>query len=183
MTVAREAQNVPIRIDPTDKEVADTALRLMRLLERPESVPVLQVQLVREMHYWLLSGRHGAAIRQLGSRDSHAQRIARAVALIREDYAKPLRVERLAEVARMSISSFHHHFRAVTTLSPLQFQKQLRLIEAQRLMLAEGVLASHAAYSVGYESVPQFTREYGRMFGVSPVKHIRAAKDGVAAVA
>jgi len=183
MKVAREARSAPIRIDPTDQEVADTALRLMRLLERPESVPVLQAQLVREMHYWLLSGRHGAAVRQFGSPDSHAQRIARAVALIREEYAKPLPVERLAEAARMSASSFHQHFRVVTTLSPLQFQKQLRLIEARRLMLAERVSASHAAYSVGYESVPQFTREYGRMFGLPPVKHIKAAQGGLEAVA
>jgi len=183
MKVAREATNVPVRIDPTDREVADTALRLMRLLERPESVPVLQTQLIREMHYWLLSGRHGASVRQLGSPDSHAQRIARAVALIREEYAKQLPVERLAEAARMSASSFHQHFRAITTLSPLQFQKQLRLIEARRLMLAEGVSASHAAYTVGYESVPQFTREYGRMFGLPPVKHVRAAKGGLQAVA
>ncbi|MBP1884373.1 AraC family transcriptional regulator [Sinorhizobium mexicanum] len=183
MKVAREGKNVPLRIDPTDQEVADTALRLMRLLERPESVPVLQAQLIREMHYWLLSGRHGTAVRQLGCQESHAQRIARAVALIREEYAKPLPVERLAEAARMSASSFHQHFRAITTLSPLQFQKQLRLIEARRLMLAEGASASHAAYTVGYESVPQFTREYGRMFGLSPVKHIKAAKGGLEAAA
>jgi AraC-like DNA-binding protein len=183
MKVAREGRNAPVRIDPTDQEVADTALRLMRLLERPESVPVLQAQLVREMHYWLLSGRHGAAVRQLGCPESHAQRIARAVALIREEYAKPLRVERLAEAARMGISSFHQHFRAITTLSPLQFQKQLRLIEARRLMLTKGASASHAAYTVGYESVPQFTREYGRMFGLSPVRHLKATKGGLEAVA
>ncbi|MDK1374288.1 MULTISPECIES: AraC family transcriptional regulator [unclassified Sinorhizobium] len=183
MKVAREGRNVPVRIDPTDQEVADTALRLMRLLERPESVPVLQAQVVREMHYWLLSGRHGTAVRRLGCPESHAQRIARAVALIREEYAKPLPVERLAEAARMSASSFHQHFRAITTLSPLQFQKQLRLIEARRLMLVEGASASHAAYTVGYESVPQFTREYGRMFGLSPVKYIKVAKGSLEAVA
>lgn len=183
MEAAREAKNVPVHIDPTDQEVADTALRLMRLLERPGSVPVLQAQLIREMHYWLLSGRHGAEVRHFGSPDSHAQRIARAVALIRENYATPLPVNRLAAAARMSVSSFHHHFRAITTLSPLQFQKQLRLMEARRLMLAEGVSASHAAYTVGYESVPQFTREYGRMFGLSPAKHTKATIGGLKAVA
>ena len=167
---------VPIRVDPTDAEVADVALRLMRLLDRPAAVPVLQAQLVREMHYWLLSGKHGAAIRRLGGPDSHAQRIARAVAVLRAEFAHPLPVERLAAVAGMSASSFHQHFRAMTSLSPLQFQKQLRLIEARRLMLAEGASASSAAFTVGYESVPQFTREYGRMFGQPPVRDMKAGR-------
>jgi AraC-like DNA-binding protein len=132
---------------------------------------------VREMHYWLLAGRHGAAIRGLGWPNSHAQRVARAVAVLRTDFRHPLRVEHLAAAAGMSPSSFHQHFRAVTSLSPLQFQKQLRLIEARRLMLAEGISASSAAYAVGYESVPQFTREYARMFGLPPVRSLEAAKD------
>jgi len=148
----------------------------MRLLDRPAAVPVLQAQLVREMHYWLLSGKHGAAIRRLGGPDSHAQRIARAVAVLRAEFAHPLPVERLAAVAGMSASSFHQHFRAMTSLSPLQFQKQLRLIEARRLMLAEGASASSAAFTVGYESVPQFTREYGRMFGQPPVRDMKAGR-------
>jgi AraC-like DNA-binding protein len=168
----------PVRVEPTDAEVADAALRLMRLLDRPASVPVLQAQLVRELHYWLLAGRHGAAIRNLGWPDSHAQRVARAVAMLRTDFARPLPVERLAAAAGMSPSSFHKHFRAVTSLSPLQFQKQLRLIEARRLMLSEGASASGAAFAVGYESVPQFTREYGRMFGLPPVRETGAARRG-----
>ncbi|KCZ84731.1 transcriptional regulator, AraC family protein [Hyphomonas adhaerens MHS-3] len=166
----------PVRVEPTEREVADTALRLMRLLDRPASVPVLQAQLVREMHYWLLEGRHGAAIRRFGWPDGQAQRIARAVALLRSDYAQALPVERLAAEAGMSLSSFHQHFRAITSLSPLQFQKQLRLIEARRAMLAEGLTASEAAYAVGYESVPQFTREYGRLFGQPPGREIAAAR-------
>ncbi len=172
----------PVRVDPTEAEVADAALRLMRLFDRPASIPVLAGPLVREMHYWLLEGRHGAAIRRLGWPEGHAGRIARAVAVLRTDFAKPLRVERLAAEAGMSPSTFHKHFRAVTTLSPLQFQKQLRLIEARRLMLAEGRTAGHAAFEVGYESVPQFTREYGRLFGRPPVRDVRAVRDsGVAA--
>lgn len=127
------------------------------------------------MHYWLLTGRHGAGIRALGVTDSHATRIGRAVAIIRSAYAQTLTVERLAEAASMSLSSFHHHFRAVTSLSPLQFQKQLRLIEARRMMISEGASISTAAYEVGYESVPQFTREYGRLFGVSPVRDVRGS--------
>lgn len=166
----------PVRVDPTEAEVADAALRLLRLLDRPASVLILEKQLIRELHFWLLSGRHGGAIRNLGVPESHVQRVGRAVALIRDKLAKPLRVEQLAEAAGMSQSSFHEHFRAVTSLSPLQFQKQLRLIEARRLMLAEGQMISNAAYAVGYESIPQFTREYGRMFGLPPARDMKAAK-------
>jgi len=175
------ADGGPVHHKPTDAEVTDAALRLMRLIERPASVPVLRAQLVREMHYWLLVGRHGAAIRRLGWPDGHVQRVARAVAILRAEFARPLRVERLAAVAGMSPSSFYQHFRAATSLSPLQLQKQLRLIEARRLMLSEGVSASSAAFTVGYESVSQFTREYGRMFGLPPVREIKAAKGNVQA--
>ena len=171
----------PVRVDPTDREVADAAARLVRLLERPDSLPVLQAQLVREMHYWLMSGRHGDAIRRLGWPDGHVQRIGRAVAVLRRDYAQTIPVAQLAEAAGMSVSAFHQHFRAVTSLSPLQFQKQLRLIEARRLMRAEGRSASHVAYAVGYESVPQFTREYGRLFGLPPVQDTKAARDRASA--
>jgi AraC-like DNA-binding protein len=170
------SDDAPVRVEPTDAEVADGALRLMRLLDRPTSVPVLQAQTVRELHYWLLAGRHGSAIRRLGGPDGSAQRIARAVAVLRAEFAKPLPVERLAAVAGMSASSFHQHFRAVTSLSPLKFQKHLRLIEARRLMLSEGLNASSAAFAVGYESVSQFTREYGRMFGLPPVRDARARR-------
>jgi AraC-like DNA-binding protein len=125
------------------------------------------------MHWWLLAGRHGDAIRKLGWPDGHVQRVARAVRVLRRDYAKPIAIERLAGEAGMSTSSFHQHFRRVTTLSPLQFQKRLRLIEARRLMQSQGMTASSAAYAVGYESVPQFTREYGRMFGAPPLRDKR----------
>jgi len=173
----------PVRGAPTDADVADAALRLMKLLDRPQAVPVLHAQLVREMHYWLLSGRHGPAIRRLAGPDGHAQRVARAVAVMRTDYMQPLPVERLAAAAGMSPSSFHQHFRAVTSLSPLQFQKQLRLIEARRLMLADGVSASSAAFAVGYESVSQFTREYGRMFGRPPATDMEALRSEARAAA
>jgi AraC-like DNA-binding protein len=170
------ADGAPVRVEPTDAEVADAALRLMRLLARPASVPVLHAQLVREMHYWLLAGRHGAAIRRLGWPEGHAQRVARAVAVLRAEFMRSLPVDRLAAAAGMSASSFHHHFRAVTSLSPKQFQKQLRLIEARRLMMSEGISASSAAFAVGYESVSQFTREYSRMFGLPPIKDAKAVR-------
>lgn len=178
------ADGLAVRYQPTDAEVADAALRLMRLVERPEAVPVLHAQRVRELHYWLLAGRHGAAIRELGWPEGNARRVARAVAVLREDFTKPLPMERLAAAAGMSPSSFYQHFRAVTSLSPLQFQKQLRLIEARRLMLADGLTASSAAFAVGYESVPQFTREYRRLFGAPPARDaeaMRAALPGAVA--
>ncbi len=177
MDAVRNFDEAPVRVDTTEREVADAALRLLRLIDRPGAAPVLQDQLLREMHYWLLVGRHGNAIRLLGLPDGHVQRIARAVALLRSDYASALPVENLATLAGMSPSSFHQHFRAVTSLSPLQFQKQLRLIEARRLMLSQGLSSSNAAFAVGYESVPQFTREYGRLYGLPPVRDIKAARE------
>lgn len=106
---------------------------------------------------------------------------SRAVAILRHDYARRIPVEELADAAGMSPSSFHQHFRAVTSLSPLQFQKHLRLIEARRLMLTEDMSASNAAYAVGYESVSQFTREYSRLFGLPPVRDAKAAKGKIQA--
>jgi AraC-like DNA-binding protein len=161
-------------VDDADEAIADCALRLARLLDRPEAVPVLRPAIVQEMHYWLLAGRHGAAIRRLARPDGHAQRIARAVAILRAEFAGPVPVERLAAAAGMSPSSFHQHFKAVTSLSPLRFQKQLRLLEARRLMLNEGMGASRAAFAVGYGSVSQFTREYGRLFGAPPRRSVSA---------
>ncbi|MCO6418879.1 AraC family transcriptional regulator [Siccirubricoccus sp. KC 17139] len=172
-----------VRIERTDGETADAALRLMRLVERSDPDPVLHALRLQEMHYWLMAGRLGPAIRRLGWPEGPSQRVARAIAVLRRDFARPLPVEALADVAGMSPSSFHRHFRAITSLSPLQFQKRLRLIEARRLMSAEGQSASSAAYAVGYESVPQFTREYGRMFGLSPVRDVERMRNEVRAAA
>lgn len=166
----------PVRVDPTEAEVAEAALHLLKLLERPAALAVLGRQLVRELHFWLLSGQHGSVIRALGVTDSHAQRIGRAISVIREQYTQPVRMEMLADVAGMSLSAFHTHFRSITTLTPLQFQKQLRLLEARRRMLADGAPIAHAAHDVGYESVPQFTREYARMFGQPPARSLRQAR-------
>jgi transcriptional regulator GlxA family with amidase domain len=130
------------------------------LLERPRSLAVLKRALIREIHHWLLLGRQGEAIRNLGLPGSHAQRIPRAVAILRADYARPLPIERLAAAANMSRSTFHQDFRAVISLSPLQLQKHLRLIEARRLILSKGKSPGQVAFEVGYESVSQFSREY-----------------------
>lgn len=166
----------PVRIEPVDEHVADTALRLVRLLDQPEALGVLGGGLLRELHYWLLMGSHGDAIRRVGVVDSHAERIGRAVAVLRRDFMKAIRVKQLAVVAGMSEPAFHHHFRQITTLSPVQFQKQLRLIEARRMMLANGSRISEASHAVGYQSVSQFTREYGRLFGAPPRRDIQQAK-------
>ena len=162
----------PLFVDDTDDAALDCAKRLVRLLDRPDAIPVLRPSIVNEMHYWLLAGRHDAAIRRMALMDGHAARIARAVAILRAEYNRPIRMERLAAAAGMSTSSFHRHFKSVTSLSPVQFQKQLRLIEARRLMMSERFGASRSAFEVGYESVSQFTREYARMFGAPPRRDI-----------
>lgn len=161
----------------TGKDLQDAVHRLVRLLDRPESLAVLKDSLIREIHYWLLLGHQGSAVRKLGLPDSHARRIARAVALLRADHARPAQIERLAAAAGMSRSAFHLHFRAITSLSPLQFQKHLRLMEARRLILSKGKRLSEVAFEVGYESVSQFSREYARMYGQPPIMDKRAASD------
>ncbi|MCK8146699.1 AraC family transcriptional regulator [Citrobacter sedlakii] len=169
--------DLPVRVDQIEEDVAETALHLLKLLDRTHALKMLGRQLVRELHYWLLSGRYGKSMRALGNTDSHARRIARAVEIIRAKYDQPLRIKTLADAAGMSISVFHKHFRNVTTLTPLQFQKQLRLVEARKLMLVQGAAISTAAHRVGYESVTQFTREYSRMFGQPPARSIRDARE------
>lgn len=169
--------DLPVRVDQIEEDVAETALHLLKLLDRPHALKILGRQLVRELHYWLLSGRYGKSMRALGNTDSHARRIARAVDIIRAKYDQSLRIKTLADTAGMSISVFHKHFRNVTTLTPLQFQKQLRLVEARKLMLVQGAAISTAAHRVGYESVTQFTREYSRMFGQPPARSIRDARE------
>jgi AraC-like DNA-binding protein len=154
----------------TDKDLRDALRRLVLLLERPDSLRVLKEALIREIHHWLLLGPHGQAVRNLGLPGSHPQRIARAVAILRAEFAQHLPIERLAAAAGMSRSTFHQHFRSITSLSPLQFQKHLRLIEARRLVLSQGKAFSQVAFEVGYESASQFSREYARMYGRSPAK-------------
>ncbi|UUX95935.1 AraC family transcriptional regulator [Aquabacterium sp. J223] len=173
---APEVHSRPSRQDTRD-ELRDALRRLVLLLDRPESLALLKDGLVREIHHWLLLGRQGLAVRHLGSPDSHARRVARAVAILRATSPKPVQIERLAEAAGMSRSGFHKHFRAITSLTPLQFQKQLRLIEARRLIVSSGKMISQVAFEVGYESTSQFSREYTRMYGQPPTKDKRAASE------
>lgn len=171
-----DAPGPRILVSETDAAVADCIRRLVTLPERADAQAVLRPALLKELHYWLLQGRHGAMLRRLARPEGHAQRIARAVAVLRADFATPLPVRRLAEAAGMSPSAFHQHFKAVTSLTPLQFQKQLRLIEARHRLMAGGMAVSSAAFDVGYESVSQFSRDYARMFGASPRQDLAALR-------
>ena len=155
-----------------DAPLLDCALRLTRLLDPPQDIPILAPMIVREIYYRLLIGEQNEAVRQIATSGSNMQRIAEAIQLLKADFTKPMRVETLAEQVNMSSSSFHHHFKAVTSMSLLQYQKQLRLLTARRLMLSENSDATKAAYQVGYESPSQFSREYSRMFGAPPIRDI-----------
>ena len=146
--------------------------RLLALLDQPEHIPALAPLIKREIHYRLLTGEAGARLRQIATVDTQSHQVARAIASLNARFTEPLRVETLARESGMSLSTFHHHFKTLTTMSPLQYQKQLRLTEARRLMLSEGMEASTAAFRVGYESPSQFSREYRRSFGAPPSKDV-----------
>ena len=146
--------------------------RLVDLLDAPEDIPILAPTIQREVIYRLLTGDQGMRLRQIATAGSQSHQIARAIDWLKGNFKRPLRIDELAEQARMSTSTFHHHFRSMTALSPLQFQKNLRLQEARRLMLMEHLDAATAAFQVGYESPSQFSREYSRLFGSPPLRDI-----------
>lgn len=146
--------------------------RLVDLLDDEQAVPILAPIIQREIIYRLLVGDQGERLRQMVSAGTPGQQIARAIDWLKDHFTRPLSIDELAAQARMSTSTFHHHFRAMTALSPLQFQKQLRLHEARRLMLVEHGDAGSVAFQVGYESPSQFSREYRRLFGVPPMRDI-----------
>ncbi|MBD3885739.1 AraC family transcriptional regulator [Phormidium tenue FACHB-886] len=159
-------------VSDANAPLIDCATRLTRLLDTPEDIPFLAPMMIREIYYRLLMGDQSEAVWQIATSGSYMQRIAAVIKQIKAEFAKPLSMDDLAKQASMSSASFHRHFKAVTSMSPLQYQKQLRLLEARRLMLAEDVDATHAAYQVGYESPSQFNREYSRMFGAPPKKDV-----------
>ncbi|WP_437787694.1 AraC family transcriptional regulator [Sorangium sp. So ce1097] len=163
-------------VSSIDEVVLDCALRLMRLLGRVEAIPLLHPGIARELHYWLLSGPHGAVLRALALPTSSASRLAAAVAVLRAEYRTRIPVRRLAKSAGMSLTAFHVQFKQLTSLTPVQFQKRLRLMEARRLMVHEGVSATTAAFEVGYESASQFSREYARLFGAPPKRDALRAR-------
>lgn len=155
-------------VNPLEGDLLDPLLRLLRLLDHPRDIPVVAPLVEREILYRLLQGPRGAMLRQLALPSSQLSQISRAIRLIRQRYDQTLRVEELAQAAGMSAPSFHRHFRAVTAMSPLQFQKHIRLQEARRLLLSQQADAARVSFDVGYESASQFSREYRRLFGAPP---------------
>lgn len=157
---------------PSDPDLIDAAGRLVRLLDRPETIAALAPLIEREILYRLLTGPHGPMLRHVATAGSHLNQVSRAIAAIRRGFDGPIRIEEVAAEAGMSPSSLHAHFKAITRLTPLEYQKQLRLQEARRLMLVGGASAGSAGFAVGYESPSQFSREYRRLFGAPPRQDI-----------
>ena len=148
--------------------LADCALRLVRLLDTPEAIPTLHPMIMREICYWLLTGPHGREVARIALVNSPSQRVISAMQSLRSRFRETIRIDELAAIARMSPSAFHRQVKALTSLTPLQYQKQLRLLEARRLMVSHAYNVEAAAFEVGYESASQFSREYARMFGAPP---------------
>jgi AraC-like DNA-binding protein len=168
----------PLAVHPADPRLIDAACRLVDLLDQPSHAEVLAPLIEREILFRLLDGPQGPILRRIAQVDSHAGRVARAIAFIRAHYREPLRIDDVAAAAGMSASSLHEHFKAITTLTPLAFQKRLRLEAARALMLSTNANAADAAFAVGYQSPSQFSREYRRVFSASPrmdAERLRAA--------
>ncbi|GFP75222.1 AraC family transcriptional regulator [Clostridium fungisolvens] len=174
-------QNPPrgLIVNKTSLSLLDALLRLVSLLETPADIPVLAPLFIREILYRILQDDQGDVVKQFAMIGSHAQAISSAINLINKDFSKSLSIEELAKTINMSPSSLHHHFKKVTAMSPLQYQKQVRLQEARRLLLSETLEAADAAFQVGYESPSQFSREYSRMFGLPPISDIKRLKNSI----
>ncbi|MGC4060478.1 MAG: AraC family transcriptional regulator [Aquabacterium sp.] len=165
-----------LNVARVSEPLLDAVLRLLRLLRTPQDAAVLAPLAVREIYYRVLTGELGPQLHALAVTDGHAQRIVRAIDLLKRRYAEPVRIEEVAEAVHMSPSSLHQHFKQVTSMSPLQYQKHLRLHQARRLMLTDGLDAATAGHQVGYESPSQFSREYRRLFGAPPKAEIQVLK-------
>ena len=163
-------------VGKTPAELLSACCRLLDLLDTPRDIPFLGSLMQREIVYRLLRSPLGKHLRAIATLGEQSNRTAKAVAWLKANYSKPLRVEELASVAQMGVSTFHHHFRSLTAMSPLQYQKRLRLHVARVRMVTEGLDAASAAFEVGYESASQFNREYGRFFGQPPMRDIKALR-------
>ena len=166
-----------IDVSPLDADLLDATVRLVRLLDTPAEARVMRPLITREIVYRLLMGEQGTRLRHLALLGGHTDRIADAVDRLRRDFNQPLRIDSLARELGMSVSGFHHHFKAVTAMSPLQFQKQLRLQEARRILLGENLDAASAGYRVGYDDTSQFSREYKRLFGHPPIRDVERLRE------
>jgi AraC-like DNA-binding protein len=156
-----------------ETSLTDAVIRLVRLLDNPVDVPVLAPLITKEILYRVLQGPHGVALEQIAIEGSCAYRIRDAIEYIMKNFERSFRIEELAAIASMGVSSLHRHFKEVTAMSPIQFQKQLRLQEARRLLLSESTDAADVAFQVGYESPSQFSREYSRVFGLPPIEDVK----------
>ncbi|GGA49620.1 MULTISPECIES: AraC family transcriptional regulator [Bacillaceae] len=162
-----------LEITLINESLLEAVLRLIRLLETPKDIPVLAASIKREIIYRILQNDENNSLKHFALVGSQAQRIAKVIGVLNREFAQPLKVEDLAKEARMSASSFYQHFKEITGMSPIQYQKQLRLQEARRMLLTERLEAAEAAFQVGYESPSHFSREYSRMFGLPPMKDIQ----------
>ena len=178
-TPPKPSDNVGPRVFVTDFDgpLAECALRMVRLLDTPSAIPVLYPTIMREICYWLLTGPHGGEVVKMVLANSHVQGVIHAIHTLRDRFAQPVRIDDLAFIAQLSPSAFHRQFKAITSMTPLQYQKQLRLLEARRLMASDAANVETAAFQVGYESASQFSREYSRMFGSSPRRDIASLRD------
>lgn len=177
--------NSEIRVGPKENEkrgmfvsrlelpLLDAVIRLARLLDNPKDIPILAPLFIKEILYKVMQGQHGGRLEQIAIEGSYAHQIKDVIEHITNNYDKSFRIEELAERVNMSVSSLHRHFKEVTAMSPIQFQKELRLQEARRLLLTESADATNVAFKVGYESPSQFSREYSRMFGFPPRQDIK----------
>jgi AraC-like DNA-binding protein len=173
----RKNANRAIFISEVEPSLLDAVIRLACLLDNPRHIPILGPLFKKEILYWILQGSHGEALKQMALEGSNAIRIRNVIEHIINNYEKSFRIEEIAEIANMSVASLHRHFKEVTAMSPIQFQKQLRLQEARRLLLAESSDVADVAFRVGYESQSQFSREYSRMFGCPPREDINRMRE------
>lgn len=172
-----EAEVKAIDVSDLDASLLDAVVRLVRLIESPTEARVLAPLVKREIVYRLLMGKQGDRLRHIAALSGYTSPIARAIERLRKSFDQPLRIDDVAREVGMSVSGFHHHFKAVTTMSPLQFQKQIRLQEARRLMLGERLDAASAAYRVGYDDASHFNREYKRLFGLPPLRDVERLRE------
>lgn len=177
-TPPKRADVRAISVNPLDGPLLDPILRLLRLLDTPDDAPFLAPLIAREIVYRLLVGEQGDRLRHIAGLGGQSHRIVRAIERLRDEFDQPLRMDDIASELGMSVSGFHHHFKAVTAMSPLQFQKRLRLQEARRLMLGEDLDAATTAYRVGYDDASHFNREYKRLFGLPPMRDVQRLRQG-----
>lgn len=172
MTKSKESLR-GLYVSKTNETLLDAVIRLIRLMDSPQDMKVLAPMVTREIMYRILNGSQGELLKQIAMTGSNTNRVAAVIQQLKKEYDKPLRIEELAAFANMSSASLHRHFREVTAMSPLQYQKQIRLQEARRLLLSESADAAEVGFRVGYESPSQFSREYSRLFGLPPISDMK----------